>query len=520
MVFRKPYAFFIKNFRLMHIILTVCCVYLLIKTSGIVNFLSDYNSSNDLVIGQSIVSTLYSPMMFFIPFLILIFLSIILVVMIVKEKPKTFYIINIAVYFLTFILLIYGRGVISSMEREIVEPRTIKTLYDLHIYSLVFQVLTVVATGVRGIGFDIKKFDFSRDLQALDVSSEDNEEFEVSIDFDINDTKRRLKRSLRHMRYSYVEHRLSINIIICAIILAGGLLFYKNSSLSIKKYNQNSSFTMNSFRINVTDSYLVNTDYAGEKLNTKLLVLKVKLNCYNRYSKKLVTGAFALKNGDKIYHHTNKYTNELKDLGNVYIDQDVNDESYYLLVFDIGKDKLENPMLKVSNILSENYVYVKIKYNNLTGKGTEKEYQIGEELSLEDGNNNIKLKINEYEIADKFTINYEFCVKQNCIDSVEYLRPDYYNSDADLSLVKLNVNFESNNSQINNLVSFLSSFGRLEYTIDGVTKKQDIPFKGVKSKKKNNKSVYYIETLKEVENADSIRLVFSVRSSKYVYNIK
>ena len=81
MVFRKPYAFFIKNFRLMHIILTICCIYLAIKTSSIVSFLSSYMSSSDLVIGQQLVGGLYSVPMFIMPIFVVLFLTIILIVM-------------------------------------------------------------------------------------------------------------------------------------------------------------------------------------------------------------------------------------------------------------------------------------------------------------------------------------------------------------------------------------------------------------------------------------------------------
>ena len=161
MVFRKPYAFLIKNFRLMHIILTICCIYLITRTSAIISFLNDYISSSDLVIGQSIVSGLYNGLMFLIPILMLIFFVVLLIVMSVKEKPKTFYIVNIIVYLLIFILFIYGRSVLKSMEEELVQAQKIQTLRDLFVYALVFQFFTVVIAAIRGLGFDIRKFELS-----------------------------------------------------------------------------------------------------------------------------------------------------------------------------------------------------------------------------------------------------------------------------------------------------------------------------------------------------------------------
>ena len=233
MVFRKPYAFLIKNFRLMHIILTICCIYLITRTSAIISFLNDYIASSDLVIGQNIVGGLYNSLMFIIPVLMLIFFIILLAVMSVKEKPKKYYIINIIVYLLIFILFIYGNGILKSMEKELVQPQKIQTLRDLFVYALIFQFFTVIIAAIRGLGFDIRKFDFARDLQTLDVSEEDSEEFEVAINYDFNDTKRKFKKRIRNIKYTYKEHKFIINLCIILLILFGGYTFYKNSSISI-----------------------------------------------------------------------------------------------------------------------------------------------------------------------------------------------------------------------------------------------------------------------------------------------
>ena len=45
MILRKPYAFLIKNFKKIHLILTFLLVYLAIKIYGIVKFFSEYASS-------------------------------------------------------------------------------------------------------------------------------------------------------------------------------------------------------------------------------------------------------------------------------------------------------------------------------------------------------------------------------------------------------------------------------------------------------------------------------------------
>ena len=522
MVFRKPYAFLIKNFRLMHIILTICCIYLITKTSAIISFLNDYLSSSDLVIGQSIVSGLYNGLMFLIPILMLIFFIVLLAVMSVKEKPKTFYIVNIIVYLLILILFIYGHGVLKSMEKELVQPQKIQTMRDLFVYALVFQFFTVVIAAIRGLGFDIRKFDFARDLQTLDVSEEDSEEFEVAINYDFNDTKRKIKKRIRTFKYTYKEHKFIINLSIILLVLFGGYTFYKNSSISIKKYHLNSTIYMNSVQTNFTGAYLVDTDYLGNDLGRNVLVLKVNVKSNSKNVKKFLTSSYELELDGKIYHHTNKYGNEFKDLGEVYKNQDLSqtEEKPYLLVFDVGNKNIKNGRLKISNLIGQDYVYLDFNAKSFTKNNDPLEFNFTDEVSLKDTNlADTKFKITSALIGEKYTLNYKYCVNsEECIDSVEYLRPDYYNTGVPKTIIRMEYEFES--TDISSFYKLISLYGSLEYTVDGNTKVQQVPFKNIKSLRVNEKNILNLEVVKDIENASEIYLVFNIRNYEYRYKIK
>ena len=522
MVFRKPYAFLIKNFRLMHIILTICCIYLITKTSSIISFLNDYIASNDLVIGQSIVSGLYNSLMFIIPVLMLIFFVVLLAVMSVKEKPKTFYIVNIIVYLLIFILFIYGHSVFKSMEKELVQPQKIQTLRDLFVYALIFQFFTVVIAAIRGLGFDIRKFDFARDLQTLDVSEEDSEEFEVAINYDFNDTKRKIKKKIRNAKYTYKEHKFIINVCIVLLILFGGYTFYKNSSISITKYHLNSTINMNSISTNFVDAFIVNTDYLGNDLKNNVLLLKVNVKSNNKKIKKFSTSSFELILNGKIYHHTNKYSDEFKDIGEAYKNQNLSAEDYktYLLVFDIGNNNPHNARLKISNLISQNYVYLDFNTRNFIKNDSPLEYTIGNEVDLKDTNlSTTKFTINNALIKDKYTLNYKYCVTNDeCIDSIEYLRPDYYHTGVLKTILRMEYDFESDD--ISSFYKLISQYGTLEYVLGDSTKIQKVPFKNIKSIRVDEKNIINLEVVKEIEDASEIYLVFNIRNNKYRYKIK
>ena len=46
MILKKPYAFLIKHFKLIHLLLCIPLVYLLIRTGAIATFLNSYVSAN------------------------------------------------------------------------------------------------------------------------------------------------------------------------------------------------------------------------------------------------------------------------------------------------------------------------------------------------------------------------------------------------------------------------------------------------------------------------------------------
>ena len=89
MILRKPYAFLIKHFRLLHAIITICMVYLTYRTYKIYSYLSDYIRSGSLKVEKVDIDLIFNKTMFILPIVILLVLLILLIVMIRKHKPKS-----------------------------------------------------------------------------------------------------------------------------------------------------------------------------------------------------------------------------------------------------------------------------------------------------------------------------------------------------------------------------------------------------------------------------------------------
>ena len=101
MILKKPYAFLIKHFKFIHVVLSIMLIYLLTKTVSIYNFFSGY-LSNVGIISPEIVDEIFVNSMFTIPFIIIILSVILLGILILKQKPFIFYIVVIVSYTIIF----------------------------------------------------------------------------------------------------------------------------------------------------------------------------------------------------------------------------------------------------------------------------------------------------------------------------------------------------------------------------------------------------------------------------------
>ncbi len=527
MVLRKPYAFLIKHFKLIHIIMTVAIIYLMIKTEHIIDFLNEYIHSNNIVIGQNITSTLFTPYIFIWSIVILLFSIILLAVMVKKDKPRLFYAISGIIYIVSFSVYLYGQAIMGQMENVIVEPRTVKAVYDLFMFIMIAQGVSVIFFFIRGIGFDFKKFDFSRDMSDLDISQEDNEEFEVDLDLDFNDSVRRYKKAIRYFKYFYKENKFIINIASGLLVAIVCYYLYNNINIFTKVNKQGISFYVNGFTMGIMDTYLVDTDKQGKMISddSVFLIANIQVKNENNKPTPFAPGSIELIIGNATYHHNAKYKEYFTDLGVVYENNEVkNNFTNYLLVYEIPKSKQNKRMkIRLTDTDSDQTILVKVKYEDLTKTDEVETVLIGQSIDFNGtALKNSTLTINDYSIADQYENNYLFCLKNGrCVDSKEYLRPTYGDVNYDEALLKLNASFtldeETNSYKINDFYSLFSNFVTISYEINGKQKSQSTNFKQVKSTKKKDKDIYYIEVNKELEEAQNISLNFNVRNKVYKY---
>ena len=273
MILKKPYAFLIKNFKIIHIIIFLLALYVNNYYIKISSFFRNYSSNNfyDYNIAKD-----YLPIFSFIAIILLIsFISIMLYLMNKKKKPIKLYIFSIIYYVILLISMLFIYNVINTLYEATLTQKLSRFYRDIffilnlpHYYFLVMYL-------IRGIGFDIKKFNFSKDLQELEINAEDNEEFEFVLGTEGYLVKRKIHRIYREIIYYYKENKFLINIVLGSILSIVLITVFINTSINLHKYHVGSSLSADKFTYKLNNAYVTSYDYKNKLINNqnKYLIL-------------------------------------------------------------------------------------------------------------------------------------------------------------------------------------------------------------------------------------------------------
>ena len=173
MVLRKPYAFFIKHFKLFHIILSALIIVSVVRMTNVITFINSYLNSDKTLITMNDVDGLYSVIDYIVPLVALAFSILLLVVMSMKKKPNKYYAYSTIVILLLLILNVYGYNTLKALTKEWLQANRISTLRDLYVFALLGCIIEVAISVSRAIGFNVSRFDFNNDIIQLELSEKD-----------------------------------------------------------------------------------------------------------------------------------------------------------------------------------------------------------------------------------------------------------------------------------------------------------------------------------------------------------
>lgn len=531
MILRKPYALFIKYFRLIHVFLTALIAYSIYRTNIVLTFYNTYLANPKINSGIDFTGKNFNIYMFVVPFLIILFSIIIFSLMYFKKKPILFYVTNVSVYVFLLIVFYAAFANMDILEVRTVDVRTIRAIRDFLTAAFLLQSFSAVITFIRATGFDIKKFNFGHDLDELAIAEADREEFEVQVSVDSESIIRKYKRNLRHAKYVYVENKYLINIVVLIGLLSLGFGTLLNIYVFNKTYKQNESFNTVDLVMTVKNTYITQKDYKNILIDKDKTFVVIELELKNNYPKsiRLDSVKAELVIGNTIYKPSNTYAKKMIDLGVTYDNNLLSKGTYtYIFIYEVTNTQATKPMMfrynNTTNFDNLNATYIKVALTpiNLDKNLKTKTYKLGDEINFKDSIlKDSTLKITTKDISEAFLLSYNFCASTtDCYTSYEYIKPDIRNT-FDKGILFLNGTFNPSNKinvpALTNLYNLIFNFGTLKYTIGDQVKYQVIPFVQVISTKKNEVNVYYIEVIKDATTAQKLSIIFTIRNITYEY---
>lgn len=537
MILRKPYALFIKYFKIMHVIMAVFAAFVLYHSFSLYSFFRVYsidyrsatsNFSNDSYLGVH---------NFIFVFIILVLTVIFLAVSIYKDKPKKIYAYNLLLYIGVFILYYLSSDSLRNIQNVILDIKAAKAFRDISLIVTVLQLGSFLLTVMRATGFDIKQFDFGTDLQKMDIQARDNEEFEVALEFDKDEFVRNLKRNIRHSKYFFVEHKfIIISVSLIVVFLLSFYIYSIVRSYSLR-YKEGDTFSVSNATINVKDSYIVDSNIDGVKLvddgDNPSAIVAIRFQIKGNEKYKFNTGLATLKIGNFSYAQNIDLTKELYDLGTPYVNQKMKSEfTSYIFAFEIPsawtnksmKVKFNDDFSFVRGVAGATSAYVKIKPKDLRKEGEMFTKKTPQTISFDDsilGSSSMTIK--KFEISNKFKLDYKFCYsKDKCMDSIEYVTPrasgNYFKT-----LLKISgdakIDSNMNIKDIYDLRTLLNNFGILTYKVGNEWKSEEIDSELIEPKiaKTND---YFIEIPYDSAKASEMYLTLKIRNQIYKYVLK
>ena len=310
MILRKPYGFLIKHFRLIHLIITGLLLYISLKYREIyiyfgkcINGLASKFDANIYIHYSMFVFIIITCVLLFSVYWLLKY----------KDKPRKIYIFSIIANIIWAVVLIFVFNYLSGFSVKIISQKALRLYRDILFIVNISQFILVVIMLIRGLGFNIKKFNFEKDVQELNLVDSDNEEIEVNVGIDTTNMARSVRKQGREFGYFYQEYKTYIILILAVIIIFLGYKGIKYFNAKLKVYHENEYVGVYNY-IKVIDSY-----YDVDEDNSYVIV---KFNVFrNGRRNKLNTGNLVLNIGNKKYIPNKNICYKYNNIGNCYKQQ-------------------------------------------------------------------------------------------------------------------------------------------------------------------------------------------------------
>ncbi len=517
MVFRKPYAFLIKNFKKIHIVMLFLWLFIYYKVFLLKDFVKEFISFGTYNSNLENVSNKIN-FLFYFTIVLMILISISLLILLrYKRKPWKLYLLII----LEYIFLFYAAISTTTFFKTYDPIQPVSSIYlnrDLLNISSWIQYGVLIIILIRITGLDLKKFGFSNDKEFLDLNSTDREEFEINIDFDKHSITRKYNLIKRKLHYFYQEHKLIVRIAILIAIVIPVLYIYNYFYVVNKSYKQGDTYNWNYYSITVENAYVTDKDSTGNVIekNSKFVLLKVKIK--NNYTSDMTVNfsRYHLMNTSVHRTPTIFYDNSFKDLGNLVSEDNqlkAGQEKEFILVYKVPK-KLENNkfVLYFQEYNGKNDTHlrkIKLKIDDISKMNNKKVYNLNENINIIDDK---YISFDKVDILSEATYNKYSCQEGDNCGIVE----KKIVSSPGKKIIK--ITFASSDFEGEEFVDFSCKYGKIDY-VDNSGKTGYYNIINLVNTSYEGKEIF-IEVTDQILEAKEIYINYVVRNNNYSVKIK
>ena len=529
MILKKPYGILIKYFKVIHLILYGLMILFAFKVKGLLNFFVDYvkNGYTTTVI-DNMASMYVNWTVYILLFLILGLLITIFILLSHKKKPTKLYLITIIYYIIFFIVILIAVKLINGLSEGFWSTSSARQYRDISLMVYYSQILILIIMGIRTFGFDIKKFNFKKDIEELQLDEKDSELVEVNLNLDASKFKRNSRRFAREMGYYFKENTFIFISIFAIIIILIILLIVKKYDKLEYNYKQGENFIYNGIEYNVEDSIITNLDSKGTIISDKkdYVVIKLKIKNNTKNNIKFIYQDFKLYIneqkytpnlivGDKFVDYAKPYQNEVIKKNGTYTFQ---------LAYEVNKN-IKNPNYKIVLYNGESYksktfkaktINVKINPIKMDKIDIIKAVELGEAISFEGTYiGKTSIMISNYNLNNSYYYDYQECVKDNCNTYKDFVAVDYKVS-KNKTLMILDCVLKKDDSINNSSIDIFNSFGSIKYIKDN-----KVIISNVKNVTPQNlKDHIILDVDNDILNSKELKLLFTIRNKRYEINLK
>ena len=518
MVFRKPYAFLIKNFKKIHILMLVFWSFIYYKIFLLKDFVKEFINYGTYNSSLEDISSKLNLLFYIIVFFMIILSLSLLILLRYKKKPWKLYLILV----LEYIFIIYATFSLSSFFKTYDPITPVSSIYfnrDILNIASWIQYAVLVIILLRITGLDLKKFGFNNDKEFLELNSSDREEFEINIEFDKHSISRKYNLLKRKLHYFYEEHKFIVRIVtITVVVIIAGYSYYY-FGIKHKSYKEGQTFSAGIYDITVEDSYVTNKDSLGNIIekNSKFVLLKIKLKNNSSSSVNPDFKRYHLMNASVDKINTVFYDNSFKDVGNLVSGDNIlhsNQEKSFVLVYKVSK-KLENNRFvlyfqEYNNESNSTYLRkIKLKLDDVSEIQKPKVYNIGDNINIIDDK---EIAFDSIDIQNSFKYN-----KYNC-NSGENCSITQKELNAQNGKKILKITFASSDYEGKEFIDFSSKYGRIKY-VDSSGTIQYYNVINLINTDYEGKEMF-IDITDQIADAKEIYINYIIRNKQYDIKIK